>query len=257
MFQTEFVCEYKKDKSYFTTKINEDCNYIIVKKCEDESIGVLYLVKKDNYFVPMSNRTYPNQESAIESLKEILIGQEITLLTGINTYNVENDYKQSYTLSINSKTDKINNIYNYKNKLNCFVDITNDYQYTLDKLSNNRQERYVNNNIINSIVESIASNQMIDRNIYEDSVLLTIIDAWNDNICKNPNINNGANERKYTDVLKDLIAVKTLAESLTKENNELQTKVTSLEEENELLKKDAEEKDEKIQKVFELVKPRN
>ena len=98
---------------------------------------------------------------------------------------------------------------------------------------------------------------MIDRNIYEDSVLLTIIDAWNDNICKNPNINNGANERKYTDVLKDLIAVKTLAESLTKENNELQTKVTSLEEENELLKKDAEEKDEKIQKVFELVKPRN
>ena len=29
------------------------------------------------------------------------------------------------------------------------VDITNDYQYTLDKLSNNRQERYVNNNIIN------------------------------------------------------------------------------------------------------------
>ena len=205
----------------------------------------------------MSNRIYPNQESAITSLKDILIGQEITLLTGINTYNVENDYKQSYTLSINSKTDKINNIYNYKNKLDCFIDITNDYQYTLDKLSNNRQERYVNNNIINSIVESIANNKIIDRNIYEDSVLLTVIDAWNDHICQNPNINNDNNERTYTDILKNLIAFKALAETLTEEKNELQDKITTLSDENKSLKNDIAEKNETIQKVFELTKPRN
>ena len=206
------------------------CNY---KKYDDESIGVLYLVKKDNYFVPMSNRIYSSKEEAIYSLKEILVGQEITLLTGFNTYNVDSDYKQNYSLSINSKTEKINTIYDYKNKLNCFVDITSDYQYTLDKLSNNRQERYVNNGVINDIVESIANNKIINRNIYEDSVLLTIIDAWNDFIC-NTEVN-GENNIKYTEAIKALenakILIKDLEsknENLVHENLELHNKVDGL-----------------------------
>lgn len=57
--------------------------------------------------------------------------------------------------------------------------------------------------------------------------------------------------------MKDLAKFKSLAESLTEETKELQNKVTSLEEENGSLKKEVEQKDDIIQKVFELTKPRN
>ena len=256
--ETDFICEYDKEKAFYSSKCIEDCNYIIVKKYDDNKIGVLFLVKTFNYYVPMSNQIFNNIEEFKEAFKDKLINQELTLITGQTTYNVKSDFKKPFILSLNQRAEKLNNLKLYKKQFNCHIDITSDFEYTLDKLTLNRERHFENNDTINDIITAIVGRTIINRDLYYDSTMLPIIDAWNDHVCQSGNAeNNDTNERKYTDVLLDLNKFKSLSEALTEEKIELQTKVTSLEEENDLLKKDIEEKDEKIQKVFELVKPRN
>ena len=255
--ETDFICEYDKEKAYYSSDIVEDCNYIIVKKYDDNKIGVLFLVKNFNYYVPMSNQIFNNIEEFKEAFKNKLINQELTLITGQTTYNVKSDYKKPFILSLNQRAEKLNNLKLYKKQFNCHIDVTSDFEYTLDKLTSNRERNYENNDTINDIITAIIGRTIINRDLYEDSTLLPIIDSWNDHICQNSDNSSNNNERKYTDILKDLTAFKLLTESLTEEKEELQNKVIDLEEENKALKKDVEEKDATIQKIFELTKPRN
>lgn len=255
--ETEFVCEYSKDSAYYSSEIVEDCNYIMVKKYDDNKIGVLFLIKNLNYYVPMSNQIFNNMEEFKEAFADKLRNQELTLITGQTTYNVKSDFKKTFPLTLNQRAEKLANLKLYKKQFNCHIDVTSDFEYTLDKLTSNRDRHFENNDTINDIVTAIVSRSIINRDLYFDSTLLPIIDSWNDYICQNPNSSNNSNSQKYTDVLKDLAAFKSLVESLTSKNEELQNKVTTLEEENSSFKKDIEEKDEIIQSVYKLVKPRN
>ena len=113
IYQTEFMCKYDKNRSFYNSNINENCDYIIVKKYEDEKIGIILLSKNNNLCVPISNRIYNNMEEAKEYLSKLLIAQEITLLSGCNTYHIYEDYERKFILKPFYKKEKFEALEEY------------------------------------------------------------------------------------------------------------------------------------------------
>ena len=254
LYETEFVCAYDKNKSFYAGEKSENCDYIIVKKYNDGKIGAIYLVKNDKFLIPMSNQIFENIDTAKETLKSLLIVQEITLLTGSTTYNIKTDYKKPFYLSLNSKAEKVNELKKYKQMFNCSIDITSDHEYTLDKLTSTWDTNNENDSIIEIIVEAITTKSLIDRNKYLNSPLLSIIDACNNHICSSST--NNEVKQTYTEIITSLEEFKTKVINSEKENNILTDKISVLTEDNAVLKTDNEEQKNIIKNVYEAIKPR-
>ena len=126
----------------------------------------------------MSNRIFKNLEEAQEELKELLVGQEITMIIGNNTYNILTDQNKNFSLPLNSKAEKITKLQNYKKLFNCSLDVTHDYQYTLGKVTSNRTTFQETDNIIELIVNSIANLifklyiALIQKNMFSIPILM-------------------------------------------------------------------------------------
>ncbi len=226
--QTLFICSYVSERSWEHTIKNQKYDYIIVKQLEDGKISLLCLVENQGQYYAMSNQLFDNMEAAKEILNDLVKNQEITLLTGISIYNFYTDSVYNRTLSINQKLDKIDKMRQSKSMFEYYIDISNDYEYTINKLRSNRNERNENNNIIEEIVSSITKKSLINRDTYEDSTLLSIIDAWNDHICNNASNANESNF-SYTEIIKELKAAKELVTTLQKEKEKLEEKVLNQE----------------------------
>lgn len=256
LYDTEFICEYNKERSFYTSEINENCDYIIVKKYENDSIGIIYLAKNNWKCIPMSNRIFKNLDEAQPFLAELLKGQEICFLNGDTSYNTYSDYKKSYYLPLNAKTEKLNELKKYANMFNCSLNITDDYEHILDKLTSNRQTFQENDSIIKTIVTSIVNGQLIDRNLYIDSKLLSIIDACNDIICKY-NISSDDGENTYTTVITKLKEAEQTILTLEEKNNALEAEVSELTETNNTLQTEVSESREKEKQILKILKPEN
>ncbi len=256
MYETEFICAYNKTKSYYTSSKNENCDYIMVKQYEDGKVGVIYIIRNGLLCVPMSNRIFNNMNEAQEELKELLVGQEITLLTGNTAYNVETDFKKTYYLPLNYKAEKINELKKYKNLFDCHIDVVGDYEYTLDRLASSRETYYETNNVVEEIVNSIINGKIIDRNLYLDSTLLSVIDACNDHICKS-NSANIEGEKTYTSVIAELAEVRQTLLKLETENKALNEQVTDLSTSNEELIKTNAQYQERENAIIKILKPEN
>lgn len=252
---TEFICIYDKSKSYYSSEKNENCDYILVKKYNEDRIGVIYLVRNGFAVVPMSNQIYENIETAKINLEKLLINQEITMLNGNNSFNINTDYKQSYFLTLNQKAEKINKLKEYKNIFKCSIDIIDEYEYCLDKLTSNRTSYYENNIATEKIVNAIVSGSLIDRNSYKNSPLISIIDAYNNNICSKESNNEAT--RTYTEIIKELEEFKNKVLLLEKENETLNNKNSELTKENSLLKEENEKHTNDKQKILSILKPEN
>ena len=116
IFETELVVKYNIERTYGVTERQEKCDYIIVKK-SNNNWNVLQLIKNTysssfDYFVPMSNQVFEDYGEMIEYLKPVVKNQEITLLSGVL---LKNDYSQkNYTLTVDNFITKIKNIQKYK-----------------------------------------------------------------------------------------------------------------------------------------------
>lgn len=253
--QTEFICKFNNELAWNVTDKSQKYDYIIINKFPDEKIGLLGLVENGSSYYPISNQLFNSIEEVDEDFKNLLIKQEITLITGCSIYSKFNDSTFNSSLSINQKVDKIDNLKYYKKKFNTHVDISNDYQYTINLLQSNKEERYENKNIIDEIINSIANSTIINRNNFEDTMLIKIIDAWNDHIANNPN-NNDSNAISYTDAIKELGKMKNIVLNLEKELDELTNKNKTLNENNTLLENENKDNKETLNKVYELVKPK-
>ena len=253
--QTEFICKFNNELAWNVTDKSQKYDYIIINKFNDGKIGLLGLVENGSSYYPISNQLFNSVEECEKDFKELLTNQEITLITGCSIYSKFNDSTFNSSLSINQKVDKIDNLKYYKNKFNSIIDISQDYQYTINMLQSNKEERYENKNTIDEIINSITNSTIINRNNFEDTMLIKIIDAWNDHITSNSN-NSDSNAISYTDAIKELGKMKNIVLNLEKELDELTDKNKTLNENNTLLENENNTNKEIINKVYELVKPK-
>jgi len=252
---TDFVCKFESENSWEITDKKQKYDYIIVKTLPNNKIALLGLIRNNFQCYAMSNQLFDSLEDAYSTLKELLTNQKITLLTGFKAYNKMTDSNFNFTLTINQKSEKIDIIKNYKNNFNFTIDITSEYEYTIQKMLESKYERRENYSIGGEIVECIVNRQIIPRENFEGSTLLNIIDAWNDHICMNASLEN--NGTSYTKVVKDLKTFKELSQQLETENTDLKTQVLDLTTEKDNLTKENEQHIKDKQKIIEILKPEN
>lgn len=251
--ETEFICKYDKERSYCFSDKSENADYIIVKKYEDGSIGVIFLTKSDDLYVPMSNRMYKSFEEAKENLKDVFINQELTLLSGTKSFNLNSDYTHNVVLKPVLKREKFLRLKDYKNIFKANIDVFGDYIYMSNKLLGKREETLENNVTLDEIIKAIIENKLINRNKYIDSPLLPLIDILNDRASGMPLVATNT-ALSYTEAIKRLQEAKELIITYENENKQLKETIVATNNENNNLKKVNEEQSTIINKVFELTK---
>lgn len=259
----EFVCCYESKNSWDVTTKNQKYDYIVVKRLPNDKITLLCIVINGSKCYAMSNQLFNNLDEAKDSLKEILTHQEITFANGFHVYNTYSDSLFRTALTTNQKIEKLNTMRYYKKMFNCNIDITSDYEYTIGLLKDNKSEKIENKDTIDAIIDSISNKKLIDRQMFQDSILISIIDSWNDHICHNTSENNETT-LSYTEAIKNLNDMKTIIEekenkitTLENDKSNLETQVQNLSDENKSLNSEITEQKEIISKVYEITKPRN
>lgn len=140
---SDFVCTYNSEKSWEISENNQKYNYIVFKTYPNGKIGLLGLVKKGFQCYAMSNQLFDSIEEAKDKFNELLKNQDITLLTGFSAYNRMTDANFIWYITINQKTEKIDTLKNYKDNFGCNINITNDYEYTLRVINDNKSEKKI------------------------------------------------------------------------------------------------------------------
>lgn len=258
IFQTEFICKYNSEITYCTSEKNEKYDYIIVRKYQDGKIGLLGIVRKGNYYVPMSNQIFENYETAEDSLNDLIRNQEITLISGINITNADvcNDYNKTYNLYTDSKLEKLRNMKFYKNQFNTIIDVSQDSEYFMQMANENYSNMNEDKDLIDKIVDSIKNGQLIDIEIFRNTNLIKIIESFNDFICNNSMSADSSVSVTYSTLIKDLNFLKEKVSELETVNNTLQGKNQVLENRNTELNFENDELKEKQEKIYEILKPR-
>ena len=253
--ETLFVCHYKSENSWDITTKNQKYDYIIVKKLSNGKNGLLCLKKLGDHCVVMSNQVPDDDIKFNEILKELITNQEVTILSGMELYSRYNETKYNRNILPKDKVKKSRNLRKFKSKYNCKINILSDYEYILGRLGNNNEERYENRSTIDVIVNAIANGKILNAAEYEDSMLASLINAWNDHICQTGAVTYNENELTYTKAIEELTKFKKLATSLEAENRKLQEDITELSKRNSDLTSQNDEKQEMIHKVYEIIKP--
>lgn len=257
----EFVCKYNPERSYINNDNFEKYDYLILKKLSNDKFGILTFVRNNGYFTPMSNQVFDNYEGVKDKLQNQIKHQEITLLSAIeiyyNNYDYEYDdnYKKIY-LNISQKKDKLKVLKEYKEDFDVSIDVASDFEYSIQKLNQNKYTNTKNNLLMDKIVTCIEEGKIIEVDPYEDSYLLPIINAYNDVICSIDS-NNDENIHTYTQLKSTLEEFKDKLRKLEKQNIELKSENKNLKAENDSLKAENENLSDTHNKVLELLKPRN
>lgn len=248
-YETDLVCKYESKKSIENGQNNQKFDYVIIKKFNDK-IGVLCLVKNESYYVPMSNRIYNNLEEAEEFFNEILTNQTITILNGQQITNYYTDYLKTSNLNLNAKLDKITNLKFYKEKFNAVIDITGDYEYSINLLASRREQHHDNIGYIELIANSIRNGNIIKANELEENNLIQIANAFNDFLCSD---SKGNSELSYSEVVNELKAIKEELLKLKKEKAEVDSDLKISNELNEELKRENTELIEQKNQIIKIL----
>lgn len=222
--ETELVCKYDSSRAYLTNKLSEKYDYIIIKKLSDGKFGILGLINNGSYYIPMSNQIFDNFEEAKETLNRYLRNQEVALITGVNYFNTQSDYDRTFYLSLNNKVEKVKNIKNYKELFNCSLDLSYDYEYSIKRIKENKNNQFEDNDIINIIVDCIKSGKLIDTKIFRDSNLSKIIESFNDRLCNTQVNNNNSISETYTNIKNQLEHLKSELKEAKEKNDVLKEK---------------------------------
>ena len=253
---SDFVCIYNSEKSWEASDNKQKYNYIVFKTYPNGKIGLLGLVKKGFQCYAMSNQLFDSIEEAKDKFNELLKNQDITLLTGFSAYNRMTDANFIWYITINQKTEKIDTLKDYKENFGCNINITNDYEYTLRVINDNKSEKKDNYFTTDDIVEGIVNRKIIDRENYEGSSLIKIIDAWNDYICSSAKSSDD-NSISYTETIKNLKITSELLEKYEKENEQIKVKIDLLNSENDEIKKQNEMFKSNEEAIIKILKPEN
>ena len=253
---TQLVCKYDSKRSYYINSKNEKFDYAVIKKYEDNKIGVLTLVKRNNYYVPMSNQLYNSFEDLKETNKELLENQTITILGGLIFNDEITEYSKNIYLSYDEKIKKLDSLKEYVSEFNTVIDITGDYRFFLNKTIQNKNSKNFNYELTDFIVESIRNGKIIDKNIYTDTYLISIIDAFNDYLCKSKVNSDESITNSYSKIAYELKSLKEEMAKLLIEKQSLISENNTLKENNERLIKDNSEFDLREKEIIKILEKR-
>ena len=228
----------------------------MVKKYKDGKIGIIGLVSKENYYVPMSNQIYNSYEEAKENLEKYLKNQEITIMTGMRIFNSVSDFDKTVSLHTNEKKEKIEQAIKYVDDFGCTLDVTKEVKFLLQTAEKNKTNYFEDSDLINIIVEAIKEGKLIDINLFRNTNLSKIIEAFNDFLCENKVSKDDSVTETYTKLKTDLEELKILLNNYKEEMDNLKTENTNLNIENKNLKEENTELNNTVEKIYELTKPR-
>lgn len=251
--KTEFICQYDNTRNFYDGNNGEKCNYIMVKKYEDGKVGIITIVKENNGFVPMSNRTYENIEDADKDLKRLLNHQVLTIITGLKLGYHNSSYENNYSLNLNSITNKVKKIEKYKEKYNATADTNHQLAYS-SNMAKYRNEEQQDENINISIIAECIKNRMIIKSIPEYSRLISIVNAINDLLFRLDN-NDIDSSTSYTELMSELNKLKSELLEAQSKIDELSTNCDKLSSQNTELKAENCNLNKKVQKIYQIVKP--
>ena len=248
----EFICKYDSSRTYINSDDFKKYDYVIVKKLSNDKIGLLCLVRNSGYFAPMSSQIFDDYESAKEKLYELTKHQEITLVSGISINNIFDDYSKDFYLNLYDKKAKIKNLINYKQDFDTSIDVADDFQYSISKLTHNRMLHNEDYQFVNKIVSCISEGKLIEVESYEGSYLMPIVNAFNDIICSS-SLTKDENSETYTQMKTNLENFKKQLAKLLKQNFQLNEENNVLKIENDNLKTENDYLTDTHSKVLELL----
>ena len=249
---TLFVCKYDRNKAILRGEQPRNCDYIIIKEMDDGQIQELDVVKTDYIIKPVSSRMYESEQVAQYKFKKLLKDQDISILTSIIVNTDYYDEEKRFYLKERDKISKLQQLENISLKYNCNINVVGDCKYYYKRNLTGKNISRNNYDIISQIINCILAGKIIDINelgLLPVEITLqqkNLIDALNDKIImvdNNSSINDEQNRKKYSELQKEVTALKEAKEVLLEENNSLKTQLDEVTtERNELKVNDARSK---------------
>lgn len=192
--EIEAVSVYCKEKTYSTTENASNFEYVIIKKYENGSVGLLCLAKNnDDIYVPMSNQLLETESEIDKGLENILRNQEITILNGIHVAYF-GTFKVYITLD--EQISRIRQLQKYKNKYNVSIDISNNFLYFINKLKDNK-EFFNQSEETSKVVEQSQELEKIRKKLDELTLLKIELEKSVTKLTEeNTSLTNELNEKK-------------------------------------------------------------
>ena len=226
---TLFVCKYDRNKAILRGENPRNCDYVIIKEMEDGQIQELDVIKSGYIIKPVSSRMYESEQVAQYKFKKLLKDQDISILSSMSVNTNYYDEEKRFNLKERDKISKLQQIENISLKYNCNINVVGDCKYYYKKSLNEKNINKSNYDIISQIINCILDGKIID--IDELGILPTeitlqqknLIDALNDNVIMVDN--SEENGKKYSELQKEVIALKKAKKVLLEENNSLKTQL--------------------------------
>lgn len=235
---TTFVLSYDRNKIINQGELARNCDFIIFQTKDDGTILELDLVKKNNYVIPVSNRIFSDEYESFDSLKNLLLNQDISIMSSIILKNGYFDDKKFY-LNESEKLLKLEILKTYKEKYDCNIDVVADCKYYYIKNKTSKNQNIDNLIFYDKIIDKIQKHKIINKNKFDNLTEqnLKLIDAINDIIIQTDT----DAEKSYSRLQQQIENLKIVRENLQQENNKLKEqlnqKETELEDKNKELNK--------------------
>lgn len=244
----EFVCKYKKERSYGYGEI--DMAYLVLTKHDDEYYVLMldeYENKsQDSLFIPKSNRMYESKEDAYNALSSILFNQELTILNGKSVKIGYNDIRK-FWIPKYDRINKIDTLNEWSKNLDCIPNTIADYKYLVNIFDNAKTNYFHQSDVLADISELMKNKKIIDINTSDLSPeVVEVINAYNDSLSYGENTEN---ETKFSEVLNEKKQLEQKLQEALKRNEELQSKYNDVNQKYNDSVKENEQLSSKIENV--------
>lgn len=237
---TLFICKYDRNKAIEYGKTPKNCDYIIVKEMEDGQIQELDIVKSGYIVKPVSSRMYENVLEAKEKFSKIFRYQDISILTSMIVNTGYYDEGKRLSLKEEDKISKLQQLENISLKYNCNINVVDDCKYYYKRSLKGKNINRNNYDIISQIINCILDGKIIDTeelNILPTEITLqqkNLIDALNDSVIMG--VNNPENDKKYSELQKEVSTLRKAKKILLEENKNLKIQLDETTSERDELK---------------------
>ena len=209
--EIEYIIKYDREKTYQSQEFPEKVDYFIIRKNNDKYY-VLGIVKneEENNYLPMTSRLYESEEELNKFLNLVLPKQEITYLSKSTVKNSNNGFGGKFFQLYERKRNILNNILNLADRYNASAVVGKEFAYTLASTSNNYQKNDNNQAVINLLIDSIKSNNILSNEDVRELIgdfpinqnTQVLIDVCNDKMC-NQSVISPNNMETYSSIQKE------------------------------------------------------
>jgi hypothetical protein len=226
----EFICKYSKDSVYMSGYSPLEGNYYIAMNTSSTDLLIMGLVKKNNYYVPLTNRLV--REDNIKDrqfLIQLLNGQSITIPQSVVMGN-----NTKYYLTHKEKLPILKKLNNIGKNYKATVSVVNDAVYFLEKLNEVYDRDSTDKHAIEEISKKILRREYVDVREYGDISfnLLNLIRTYNESLDSEISEKNG---RTYSSIIEELEQLKKMVLTYQEQASIKDQHIAKLEEDYELL----------------------